>query len=123
MPAIYASLTVFLLFGAVSVAIYAAIYGINRPFDDRIAEMGVKMRVAYGNPDNVDMDSDSFRERAFPMGREASSRTRDEHSRAREALADLGSRRLSGVERRPHLSLRPSGIDCEEPRLSRWWSR
>ena len=52
MPAIYASLTVLLLFGAVSVAIYAAIYGINRPFDDRIADMGVKMRVAYGNPDN-----------------------------------------------------------------------
>jgi tight adherence protein C len=65
MPAIYASLTVFLLFGAVSVAIYAAIYGINRPFDDRIAEMGVKMRVAYGNPDNVDMDSDSFANALF----------------------------------------------------------
>ena len=60
MPAIYASLTVFLLFGAVSVAIYAAIYGSNRPFDDRITDMGVKMRVAYGNPENMDMDSDSF---------------------------------------------------------------
>src|SRR5258708_493763 len=65
MPAIYASLTVALLFGAVSVAIYAAIYGINRPFDDRIAEMGVKMRVAYGNPDNVDMDSDTFANSLF----------------------------------------------------------
>jgi tight adherence protein C len=65
MPAIYASLTVFLLFGAVSFAIYAAIYGINRPFDDRIADMGVKMRVAYGNPDNVDMDSDSFANTLF----------------------------------------------------------
>ena len=65
MPAIYASLTVFFLFGAVSVAIYAAIYGINRPFDDRIAEMGVKMRVAYGNPDNVDMDSDTFANALF----------------------------------------------------------
>ena len=65
MPAIYASLTVFLLFGAVSVAIYAAIYGINRPFDDRIADMGVKMRVAYGNPDNIDMDSDSFANSLF----------------------------------------------------------
>src|SRR5579863_575478 len=65
MPAIYASLTVFLLFGAISVAIYAAIYGINRPFDDRIADMGVKMRVAYGNPDNVDMDSDSFANSLF----------------------------------------------------------
>ena len=65
MPAIYASLTVFLLFGAVSVAIYAAIYGINRPFDDRIADMGVKMRVAYGNPENVDMDSDSFANTLF----------------------------------------------------------
>src|SRR6266481_2370073 len=65
MPAIYASLTVFLLFGAVSVAIYAAIYGSNRPFDDRIADMGVKMRVAYGNPENVDMDSDSFANTLF----------------------------------------------------------
>jgi tight adherence protein C len=65
MPAIYASLTVFLLFGAVSVAIYAAIYGINRPFDDRIADMGVKMRVAYGNPENIDMDSDSFANTLF----------------------------------------------------------
>ncbi len=65
MPAIYASLTVFLLFGAVSVAIYAAIYGINRPFDDRIAEMGVKMRVAYGNPENLDRDSDSFANALF----------------------------------------------------------
>ena len=65
MPAIYASLTVLLLFGAVSLAIYAAIYGINRPFDDRIADMGVKMRVAYGNPDNIDMDSDSFANSLF----------------------------------------------------------
>ncbi len=65
MPAIYASLTVFLLFGAVSVAIYAAIYGSNRPFDDRITDMGVKMRVAYGNPENVDMDSDSFANTLF----------------------------------------------------------
>lgn len=60
MPAIYASLTVFLLFGAICVAIYAAIYGINRPFDERITEIGVKMRVVYGNPANVDMESDSF---------------------------------------------------------------
>ena len=82
MGSIYASLTVFFLVGAVSVAIYAAIYGVNRPFDDRIAEMGVKMRVAYGNPDNVDMDSDYVRELAFSMGREASSRTRDQHSGA-----------------------------------------
>lgn len=65
MPAVYASLTVFLLFGAVSVAVYAAIYGINRPFDDRIAEMGVKMRVAYGNPANVDMDSVTFANALF----------------------------------------------------------
>ena len=65
MPAIYASLTVFLLFAAVSVAIYAAIYGINRPFDDRITEMGVKMRVTYGNPANVDMDSATFANALF----------------------------------------------------------
>jgi tight adherence protein C len=65
MPAIYASLTVFFLFGAISVAIYAAIYGINRPFDERITEIGVKMRVAYGNPANVDMDSDSYTRSLF----------------------------------------------------------
>lgn len=65
MPAIYASLIVFVLFGAVSFAIYAAIYGINRPFEDRIADIGVKMRVAYGNPANVDMESDSFANALF----------------------------------------------------------
>ncbi len=35
------------------------------PFDDRIAEMGVKMRVAYGNPENLDMESDSFANTLF----------------------------------------------------------
>jgi tight adherence protein C len=65
MAAIYASLTVFLLLGAVSVAIYAAIYGIQRPFDDRITEIGVKMRVVYGNPANLDMESDSFAHSLF----------------------------------------------------------
>ena len=65
MSAIYASLTVFLLFGAISAAIYAAIYGIHRPFDDRIADIGVKMRVAYGNPANLDMESDSFANALF----------------------------------------------------------
>jgi tight adherence protein C len=56
---------VLLLFGAISVAIYAAIYGINRPFDDRIAEIGIKMRVTYGNPANLDTDSDSFADGLF----------------------------------------------------------
>jgi tight adherence protein C len=65
MSAIYASLIVFVLFSAVSFAIYAAIYGINRPFEDRIADIGVKMRVAYGNPANMDMDSDSFANALF----------------------------------------------------------
>jgi tight adherence protein C len=60
MSAVYASLTVLVLFGAISFAIYAAVYGINRPFDDRIAEIGIKMRVIYGNPANLDTDSDSF---------------------------------------------------------------
>ena len=65
MPAIYASLTVFLLFAAISVALYSAIYGSHRPFDERITEMGVKMRVAYGNPANVDMESDWFANALF----------------------------------------------------------
>src|SRR5271166_2025734 len=65
MSAVYASLTVLLLFGAISFAIYAAIYEINRPFDDRVAEIGIKMRVTYGNPANLDMDSDSFADGLF----------------------------------------------------------
>jgi tight adherence protein C len=65
MPAFYASLTVFLLLAAVSFAIYVAIYGINRPFDDRISEIGVKMRVVYGNPANLDIESDTFAHHLF----------------------------------------------------------
>ena len=65
MAAIYVSLTVFLLFGGISFAIYAAIYGSHRPFDDRITDIGVKMRVAYGNPANLDMESDSFANALF----------------------------------------------------------
>ena len=44
MSAIYASLTIFLLVGAISFALYVAIYGSHRPFDERITDMGVKMR-------------------------------------------------------------------------------
>jgi tight adherence protein C len=65
MPAIYASLTVFFLFAAISLAIYVAIYGSNRPFDDRITDIGVKMRVAYGNPANFDIESASFANSLF----------------------------------------------------------
>ena len=65
MSAIYASLTIFLLAGAISLAIYVAIYGSHRPFDERIADMGVKMRVAYGNPLDLDMESDTFARSLF----------------------------------------------------------
>jgi tight adherence protein C len=65
MSAIFASVTIFLLFGAISFAVYAAIYGINRPFDERITEIGVKMRVAYGNPADLDLQSDSFARSLF----------------------------------------------------------
>jgi tight adherence protein C len=65
MSAIYASMTVFLLSGAISLAIYVAIYGSHRPFDERITEIGVKMRVAYGNPLNLDMESDTFARSLF----------------------------------------------------------
>lgn len=65
MPAIYASLTVFFLFAAISIAIYAAVYGSHRPFDDRITELGVRMRVAYGNPANLDTESASFANSLF----------------------------------------------------------
>jgi tight adherence protein C len=65
MSAVYASLTVLLLFGAISLAVYAAIYGSHRPFDERITDIGVKMRVAYGNPANLDMESASFANSLF----------------------------------------------------------
>ena len=65
MPAVYASLTVFLLFVAVAFAIYVAIYGSQRPFDERVTDIGVKMRVAYGNPADLDLESDSFANSLF----------------------------------------------------------
>jgi tight adherence protein C len=65
MSAIYASMTVFFLAAAISLALYIAIYGSNRPFDERITEMGVKMRVAYGNPLNLDMESGTFARSLF----------------------------------------------------------
>src|SRR5271168_1931270 len=65
MPAVYASLTVFILFVAIAFAIYVAIYGSQRPFDERVTDIGVKMRVAYGNPADLDMESDSFANSLF----------------------------------------------------------
>src|SRR5260370_20956392 len=65
MSAIYASMTVFFLCAAISLSIYVAIYGSHRPFDERITEIGVKMRVAYGNPLNLDMESDTFARSLF----------------------------------------------------------
>src|SRR5208283_5403650 len=65
MPAVYASVTVFLLFVAIAFSIYVAIYGSQRPFDERVSDIGVKMRVAYGNPADLDMESDSFANSLF----------------------------------------------------------
>ena len=65
MSAIYASMTVFFLCAAISLSIYVAIYGSHRPFDERITEIGVKMRVAYGNPLSLDMESDTFARSLF----------------------------------------------------------
>lgn len=65
MSAIYASMTIFLLAGAISLALYVAIYGSHRPFDERITEIGVKMRVTYGNPLNLDIESDTFSRSLF----------------------------------------------------------
>jgi len=65
MSAIYESLTIFLLAGAISFALYVAIYGSHRPFDERITEMGVKMRVTYGNPLDLDVESDTFARSLF----------------------------------------------------------
>src|SRR5271154_6548791 len=86
MPAVYASLTVFILFVAIAFAIYVAIYGSQRPFDERVSDLGVKMRVAYGRPAH-------------------------ECARAREAGADAGARGFFRVARRPHFSFSPPRLD------------
>jgi tight adherence protein C len=65
MSAMYASLTILLLMGAVSVATYKAIYGSRREFDDRLAEMAVTMRVAYGTTTDADIESPSFARSLF----------------------------------------------------------
>ena len=65
MPALYAGLTVFVLTAAVAMSLYVAIYGSNRPFDERISDIGVKLRVAYGNPADLDMESDTFARSLF----------------------------------------------------------
>ncbi|HEY6420537.1 MAG TPA: type II secretion system F family protein [Candidatus Binataceae bacterium] len=59
MTALSASLTIFFLVGAASFAIYAAFFGTRRALNDRVADLGMKMRVAYGNPGDLDMNSDS----------------------------------------------------------------
>jgi tight adherence protein C len=60
MTAIYASLTVFVLFGATAVAVYAAITSGQHAMDERLTEMAVQMRVAYGSKADEDTESDSF---------------------------------------------------------------
>ena len=65
MSALYAGLTVFVLMAAGAMALYVAIYGSNRPFDERISDLGVKMRVAYGNPLGLDVESDTFARSLF----------------------------------------------------------
>jgi tight adherence protein C len=65
MPALYAGLTVFVLTAAVAMSLYVAIYGSNRPFDERISDLAVKLRVAYGNPADLDLESDSFARSLF----------------------------------------------------------
>ena len=86
-----------LLFGAVSVAIYAAIYGINRPFDDRIAEIGIKMRVTYGNPANPTPTPISFANGLFRWVAKHLPEPAMNTPEAREARADADPRRLSGL--------------------------
>jgi tight adherence protein C len=65
MSALYAGLTVFVLTAAGAMALYVAIYGSNRPFDERISDLGVKMRVTYGNPLGLDVESDTFARSLF----------------------------------------------------------
>jgi tight adherence protein C len=60
MTSLYVSLTIFLLVAAAATALYAAIFGTRRIFEDRIADIAVKMRVTYGNPTDAEINSDSF---------------------------------------------------------------
>ena len=60
MTSFYVSLTIFLLVAAAATALYAAFFGARRIFEDRIADIAVKMRVAYGNPTDEEINSDSF---------------------------------------------------------------
>src|SRR5262249_31633164 len=48
------------LVAAAAMALYAAIFGARRIFEDRIADIAVKMRVTYGNPTDDEINSDSF---------------------------------------------------------------
>jgi tight adherence protein C len=57
MSAMYITLAFILLMGAAMVAVYAALFGTPRVLDDRITDMGVKMRVGVhegGLPSEVD---------------------------------------------------------------------
>ncbi|MDO8432402.1 MAG: type II secretion system F family protein [Candidatus Binatus sp.] len=65
MTAIYASLTIFFLVGAISLALYNALYGSHRGLEDRITEMAVTMRVSYGNASAIDIESPGFARSLF----------------------------------------------------------
>jgi tight adherence protein C len=59
MTALGASVAIFFLVSAASFGIYAAFFGTRRALNDRVAEIGMKMRVAYGNPADLDINSES----------------------------------------------------------------
>jgi tight adherence protein C len=65
MSAAFAGLTVFFLLAAAATAVYGAFFGTRRAFDERIAEMAVKMRVSYGALSSMELDSDKFARTLF----------------------------------------------------------
>ncbi len=65
MSAIYASLTVFCLVGAISIAVYQAVYSSRRGLEDRFAEMAVSMRVSFGTATTEEVDSAHFARSLF----------------------------------------------------------
>lgn len=60
-----ASLTVLVLVAAAATALYGALYGSRRMFDQRLSDIGVSMRVAYGNPGDLDSTSPIFARTLF----------------------------------------------------------
>ncbi len=65
MSAVDASLVIFLLVAAALAATFAALDTRQRALHDRISDLGMKMRVTYGNPASLDLSSESVAHSLF----------------------------------------------------------